>query len=134
MKRSILQIPINPELRAKAEQKAESLGFSSAQEMIWVMLTQLTTGINLKIDDICENHHINYVGLFGSAAREEAKSDSDIDLLVKFDDQSGVGLFELDRIQREFENRFGKKVDLVTRLNNYILPEALKDLITIYQK
>lgn len=39
MKRTILQIPINPELKHAAEKKAENLGFSSLQEMIRVMLT-----------------------------------------------------------------------------------------------
>jgi predicted nucleotidyltransferase len=74
------------------------------------------------------------LGLFGSTARGESRDDSDVDLLVRFDDTSRVGLFELGQIQREFEIRFGKKVDLVTKLNKYILPEAMKDLKTIYEK
>ena len=134
MKRNILQIPIKPELRDKAEKKAEMLGFSSIQEMVRVILTQLTKEKDIKVDDICDKHNIDYLGLFGSTARGEARDDSDIDLLVRFDDQSQVGLFELDQIQREFEMRFGKKVDLVTKLNKYILPEAMKDLRTIYEK
>ena len=134
MKRNILQIPIKPELRDKAEKKAEILGFSSVQEMIRVILTQLTNEKDIKVDDICEKYHINYLGLFGSTARGEARDDSDVDLLVRFDDKSHIGLFELDRIQREFEMRFGKKVDLVTKMNKYIQPEAMKDLKTIYEK
>ena len=134
MKRNILQIPIKPELRDKAEKKAELLGFSSIQEMIRVILTQLTKEKDIKVDDICDKYNINYLGLFGSTARGEAREDSDVDLLVRFDDQSQVGLFELDQIQREFEKRYGKKVDLVTKLNKYILPEAMKDLKTIYEK
>jgi len=67
-------------------------------------------------------------------ARGEAKEDSDVDLLVKFDDNSNIGLFELDRVQRDLEMRFGRKVDLVTKLNKYIQPEAMKDLKTIYER
>jgi uncharacterized protein len=134
MKRNILQIPIKPELREKAEKKAEMLGFSSIQEMIRVMLTQLTKEMDIRVDDICQKYNINYLGVFGSTARGEARDDSDVDLLVRFDDTSRVGLFELDQIQREFEIRFGKKIDLVTKLNKYILPEAMKDLKTIYEK
>jgi len=134
MKRNILQIPIKPELRDKAEKKAELLGFSSVQEMIRVMLTQITKEMDIRVDDICQKYNIKYLGLFGSTARGEARDDSDVDLLVRFDDTSQVGLFELDQIQREFEIRFGKKIDLVTKLNKYILPEAMKDLKTIYEK
>ena len=134
MKRTILQIPLTPELKQTATKKAESLGFSSLQEMIRVMLTQLTTRSEVQVDDICDKYGISYLGLFGSMARGEAREDSDVDLLVKFDDNSNIGLFELDRVQRDLEMRFGRKVDLVTKLNKYIQPEAMKDLKTIYER
>jgi predicted nucleotidyltransferase len=125
---------MTPELKQTAEKKAESLGFSSLQEMVRVMLTQLTTRSEVQVDDICEKYGISYLGLFGSMARGEAREDSDVDLLVKFDDNSNIGLFELDRIQRDLEMRFGRKVDLVTKLNKYIQPEAMKELKTIYER
>ena len=125
---------MTPELKQTAEKKAESLGFSSLQEMIRVMLTQLTTRSEVQVDDICEKYGISYLGLFGSMARGEAREDSDLDLLVKFDDNSNIGLFELDRVQRDLEMRFGRKVDLITKLNKYIQPEAMKDLKTIYER
>ncbi len=134
MKRTILQIPMTPKLKQAAEKKAESLGFSSLQEMIRVMLTQLTSRPEVRVDDICEKYGISYLGLFGSVARGEASEDSDIDLFVKFDDNTTIGLFELDRVQRDLEMRFGRKVDLVTRMNKYIKPEAMKDLKTIYER
>jgi predicted nucleotidyltransferase len=90
--------------------------------------------INIEVDDICHKYKIDYLGMFGSMARGEAKIDSDVDLLVRFDDNNKIGLFELDDMQREFERRYGRKVDLVTKLNKYIEPEALKDLTTLYEK
>lgn len=134
MKRTILQIPITPELRLAAEKKASRLGFSSLQEMIRVMLTQITARSEVRVDDICEKYGVSYLGLFGSLARGEAGPDSDIDLFVKFIEKSNVGLFELDRVQRDLEMRFGRKVDLVTRLNKYIESEAVKDMKTIYER
>ena len=134
MKRNILQIPIKAELRDKAEKQADRLGFSSVQEMVRVMLTQMTKEKDVKVDDICGKHGINYLGVFGSTARGENKEDSDVDLLVKFDDASKIGLFELDEVQRELEMRYGRKVDLVTKMNKYIEPEAVKDLHTVYEK
>lgn len=134
MKRVILQISMSPELRRAAEMKAESLGFSSLQEMIRVMLTQVTRGRDVRVDDICEKYGIAYLGLFGSMARGEDTAESDVDLLVRFEDQTNIGLFELDRLQRDLEIRFGRKVDLVTKLNKYIEPEAERDLKTLYEK
>ena len=134
MKRNILQIPIKTELRAKVEKRADQLGFSSVQEMIRVILTQLTKEKGIKIDDICDQNGISYLGLFGSVARGEENGESDIDLLVKFDEKSKIGLFELDKIQRELEMRFGRKVDLVTKMNKYIKPEVVVDIRTLYEK
>jgi predicted nucleotidyltransferase len=67
-------------------------------------------------------------------ARGEARVDSDVDLLVRFADNSNIGLFELDRVQRDLEMRFGRKVDLVTKMNKYIEPEAMKDLKILYER
>lgn len=134
MKRNVLQIPIKPELRIRAEKKAEQMGFSSVQEMIRLLLTQLTQNKISQVDDICDKYQISYLGLFGSMARGDQSDDSDIDLLVKFGDKNKVGLFELDQIQREFERRFGRKVDLVTKINKYVKPEITKDLISLYEK
>lgn len=138
MKRNILQIPIKVELRKLAEKEADSLGFSSLQEMVRVMLTQMVRSkrkeIDFEVDDLCKKYGINYLGLFGSVARREETKDSDVDLLVKFDKKKKIGLFELDDLQKEFENKLGRKVDLVTKLNKYIEPYVLKDLRTIYEK
>lgn len=133
MKRNILQIPIKSELKSKAESKAEKLGFSSVQEMIRVILTQITQNNIIKVDDICHKYKINYLGMFGSMARGNQNDDSDVDLLAKFSDDNQIGLFELDEIQREFEQRYGRKVDLITKINKYIKPEITKDLITVYE-
>jgi len=134
MKRTILQIPMSPELKRAAESKSKSLGFSSLQELVRVMLTQITRGNDIRVDDICEKYGISYLGLFGSMARGESREDSDVDLFVRFDDNTKIGLFELDQVQRDLEMRFGRRVDLVTKMNKYIQPEAMKDLKTIYER
>jgi len=137
MKSNILQIPISPELRQKAEKEAKEIGFSSLQEMIRVMLTQITKKqkiLEFKVDDICSKYGINYLGLFGSVSRGEEKPESDIDLLVKFKKNNKLGLFGLENLREELENKFGRKVDLVTKMNKYVKPYADKDLRTIYEK
>ena len=56
---------------------------------------------------------IGAIYLFGSLARNEARHDSDIDLLVDF--REPVGMFHFLRARRRLEEILGSPVDLVTR-------------------
>jgi predicted nucleotidyltransferase len=38
-----------------------------------------------QLADFCRKNQIEYLALFGSAARGELRADSDVDLLVEFD-------------------------------------------------
>ena len=51
------------------------------------------------------------VRVFGSVARGQDRSDSDVDLLV--DLSPGVSLFTLARLQRELEQLLSARVDLI---------------------
>lgn len=53
---------------------------------------------------------VRTLSLFGSTARDEADSESDVDLLVEFDHP--VGLFAYGRLQELLEAWLGRKVDL----------------------
>lgn len=72
---------------------------------------------------------VKSMALFGSIVREEAKSDSDIDILVEF--ERPVGLFTFFRLRHRLEDLMGKRVDLVTppalkpQLRDRILKEAV---------
>jgi predicted nucleotidyltransferase len=52
--------------------------------------------------------------LFGSYAREEAREQSDVDLLVEFEPEAEIGLFEFARLRRRLSELLGIEVDLVT--------------------
>lgn len=74
------------------------------------------------------------IGIFGSYARGENKSDSDLDILIKFKNQ--MGLLKFVEVQQELSEKLEIEVDLVTenslknpRLKKYIQ----QDLITIYK-
>jgi predicted nucleotidyltransferase len=75
-------------------------------------------------------HAVKGLWLFGSAAREELKAGSDIDILVDF--SAPVTLFEFARLRRRLESLLGRSVDLVTRdalkpqLRDQILREAVR--------
>ena len=59
---------------------------------------------------IASRHHASRVRLFGSAARGDDRPDSDIDLLVDFDEDSS--LFDLMRMSRELEVLLGRVLTL----------------------
>ena len=62
---------------------------------------------------------VKRLAIFGSVARDEAHEDSDIDILVEFEPDARVGLFEFVRLQRFLSDILGCPVDLVT-------PDALR--------
>jgi len=75
------------------------------------------------------SYHVQALYLFGSVARNEARSDSDVDLLVEF--AQPVGLFTFIGLKQYLETLLGCKVDLGTpnslkpRLRQRILGEAI---------
>ena len=76
-----------------------------------------------------EKYGVQSLSLFGSVARNEARPDSDVDLLVEF--HRPVGLFGLVALQEYLEALFGCKVDLGTPrslrpgLREHVLQEAV---------
>ncbi len=74
---------------------------------------------------------VNTIGVFGSVARGEAGPDSDVDIVVDFDEDSIPGLFEFVHLKRHLEKVLGRPVDLVTpgspnrRVNERVESEAV---------
>lgn len=72
---------------------------------------------------------VKSIAIFGSVARNEARPDSDVDVLVEFG--VPVGFFELIRLERYLAGVFGRRVDLTTpgglkrQLRDRILGEAV---------
>jgi len=67
------------------------------------------------ISEFCQKWQISEMYLFGSVLREDFRPDSDIDVLVSFQDSVSWGLLEFSRMKRELENLLGRKVDLLTK-------------------
>ena len=60
---------------------------------------------------IVRAHRGTEVHVFGSVARGDDTSESDVDLLVTF--EKVASLFDLIRMQRELEELLGRKVDVL---------------------
>ena len=80
---------------------------------------------------------VNLLGLFGSYSRDEAKEDSDIDILIETTPlflQNNIGFkahLKLDELKEILQNTFNKDVDfadkqgLLDHNNTYILKKAI---------
>jgi len=82
------------------------------------------------METICQHFSVRHLSLFGSTVRDEARVNSDVDVLVEFD-----GPATSDRyfgLQFYLEDLFGCPVDLVTdkalrpELRPYIEKEAIR--------
>ena len=74
---------------------------------------------------------ISELGIFGSYARGEQRSDSDLDVLVAF--KKPVTLFDLVRLENELTDELGVEVDLVTKdsLKPRIESRVTEDLVYV---
>ena len=74
---------------------------------------------------------VKSLNLFGSVARDEAGSDSDVDFLVEFD--RPVGLFEFIEVRLFLEDLLGRSVDMGTldALREHLREPVLKDVIHV---
>jgi predicted nucleotidyltransferase len=71
--------------------------------------------------------------LFGSAAREEARDDSDIDLFIDYDPDR-FSFVELIRLRERLSHILGRPADLTTRegLHPLLRPEIEAEAIKVF--
>jgi predicted nucleotidyltransferase len=66
--------------------------------------------VGFEVDDICDKYGINYLGLFGSVARGEETSESDVDCWLNLIKKEKLVCLVWLKF-REFERRLGRRVD-----------------------
>ena len=80
-----------------------------------------------KIEDFCRKHHIRKLSFFGSVLGKDFGPDSDVDVLVEFEQGQVVGFLRLSGMEIELSEILGRKVDLRTpaELSRYFRQEVL---------
>ena len=88
-----------------------------------------------KLAEFCTRNHIRRLSVFGSALRGQLAPDSDIDLLVEFEQDHIPGLFSIVRMEMELTEMLGRKADLRTPedLSEYFRDEVVENAEVQYQ-
>ena len=74
---------------------------------------------------------VSHAALFGSRARGDNRSDSDIDIMIEFDPAARVTVFNYAGLKDYIASLFDGPVDVVNRegLKPYVRPAATSDAI-----
>ena len=75
-------------------------------------INEIKTVLDKHRNHLFQAYPIKSIAIFGSYAREENTEDSDLDILVEFNDKIGIRFIDL---ADEVEKIVGLKVDLVSR-------------------
>ncbi len=80
---------------------------------------------------IASKHGASNVRIFGSVARGEAGSESDLDILVKM--EPGRNMLDLVALWHELEEMLGFSVDIITEggINRHLRDRILKEAIPL---
>jgi predicted nucleotidyltransferase len=88
-----------------------------------------------QIADICKRFHVRKLALFGSAARRELKSGSDIDFLVEFEPGLTPAISGVQEMKQILSTLVDRPVDLVTPVvlkNPFRRKAIMRDLENLY--
>lgn len=88
--------------------------------------------LKTKVTPVLRANGVAYAAVFGSAARGPMRTESDIDILVRFDQD--VSLLDHIGVAQTLEDLLQRKVDLITErsLSKYAAPNVKKDLKVLY--
>ena len=94
-------------------------------------LNELVTNLQAEKARLAEQYCVRSLGVFGSYARGEAGPESDLDVLVEFDEPPS--LFEYVRLQNDLGDLLGVPVDMVMKsaLKPAIRKQILEEVVAV---
>ena len=87
-----------------------------------------------QLADFCRKYSIKSLSLFGSVLREDFRPESDVDVLVEFQQGRTPGLLKLASMERELSLLFANhKVDLRTSqdLSRYFRDRVIREAVVL---
>ncbi len=95
-------------------------------------LKEIQARLRAMLPDLRQSYGVGQLWVFGSRARNSARNDSDLDLLVEFERRE-ISLFRFVGLEQEIGDRLGLKVDLVERsaLRPELAPSILSDAVSV---
>ncbi len=93
-------------------------------------LNEIKSNLTSHKQELCSEYPIQSIAIFGSYARREQTENSDLDIMVEFNDKIGIRFIDL---AEEIEKITGLKVDLVSRkgIKNKYFNSISTDLIYV---
>jgi predicted nucleotidyltransferase len=88
-----------------------------------------------ELEEFCRRNHVRKLAFFGSVLRDDFRpDDSDVDVLVWFDNTQRIGYLTLVGMEMELSKMLGRKVDLRTpeELNRYFREEVVRDAEVLF--
>ena len=91
---------------------------------------------NELIGEFCRRNHIRKLSLFGSVLTSRFRPESDVDMLVEFEEAARPTLLTMARLERELSDLMGRKVDLRTagELSRYFRNEVAATALPQYER
>jgi predicted nucleotidyltransferase len=91
---------------------------------------------NELIVEFCRRNDIRKLSLFGSVLTARFRPESDVDMLVEFEDGARPTLLTMARLERELSEMMGRKVDLRTAgdLSRYFRDEVVATALPQYER
>ena len=89
-----------------------------------------------QIADFCRRNLIRKLSFFGSVLTPDFRPESDVDLLVVFEDDAKPSLLTMARLERELSDLIGRKVDLRSagELSRYFRQEVVSTALPQYER
>ena len=93
-------------------------------------LDEILETLRQVLPELKNKYNITKMGVFGSYARGEQTADSDIDILINFDNED-FSYFDLMDIERNLAEIFNNKVDLLmeAEIKPRIKPYVMEDIV-----
>lgn len=84
-----------------------------------------------QIQEIAARHGAHDIRIFGSLARGEGDSESDVDLLISL--EKGRTLLDIVSLKQDLEEALGRSVDVVTErsLSSTLRPVVLREAVAL---